>query len=118
MSDIEKPEKLAFFCDEAGKDTDRYLAVGGLIVSEKYSGLITANIKHLIERHKTTSEIKWNKTKKGNAKKYKELVDYFFLCIEREWLSFHVLFVDFQRFDHGLKTVSYTHLTLPTNREV
>ena len=103
MTDIIKPKKLAFFCDEAGKDTDRFLAVGGLIVSDERSHLIHANIKWLIDQNDINTEIKWNKTKKGNFRKHKALVDYFFLCIERGWISFHVLFVDFQRFDHELK---------------
>ncbi len=65
--------------------------------------VIKRNIENLCTQNQINSEFKWSYTTKSKLRKYKPIADYFFECIEREWISFHVLFVDFQRFDHELR---------------
>lgn len=94
---------MALFCDEAGKDTDRFLAVGGLSITSENSKHVKTEIARHYKRLQINSEMKWNKTKKGNSDKYHEMVHYFFQLIEDEVISFHCLLIDFDRFDHNLR---------------
>lgn len=100
---VEKTPKLALFCDEAGKDTDRYLAVGGLIVSHDDIARIRDGFVFRKNRLRMESEAKWNSTKKSNLEKHRALISWIFGLIEQGDLNFHCLIVDFQRFDHGLR---------------
>jgi hypothetical protein len=99
----EKPQQIALFCDEAGKESDRYLAVGGLIVSSTDAPFIRANFERFRRTLNIRSEVKWNKLKGGNRDKYQSLVHYFFECVARGELRFHCILVDFQRFNHDLR---------------
>lgn len=80
---VENVQNVAFFCDEAGKDTDRYLAVGGLIVpSPDSSRKVTTAFNKLVADHSISGEVKWNRAKKGNYEKYRKVVDLAF-----RWLN-------------------------------
>lgn len=94
---------MALFCDEAGKESDRYLAVGGLVVSAFDAPIIRRNFERFIRSLNIRSEVKWNKTKGGTKDKYLSLVHYFFGCIDRGQIQFHCLLVDFERFNHDLR---------------
>jgi hypothetical protein len=94
---------MALFCDEAGKETDRYLAVGGLVIAAGDAPRIRAETSRHFRRIGINSEMKWNKTKSGNVAKYREMVHYVFQLIEDGVIRFHCLLVDFQRFDHNLR---------------
>lgn len=100
---VKKTPKLALFCDEAGKDTDRYLAVGGLIVSHDDVKRIRDGFVVRKDRLGLSKEAKWNLTKKSNLEKHRALIDWIFELIGQDDLRFHCLLVDFQRFDHGLR---------------
>lgn len=102
MSEI--APKLALFCDEAGKDTDRYLAVGGLIVSHADVLAIRTEFTRLKGELNFTKEAKWNSTKKSSLEKHRALIDWTFSLIQKKELLFHCILVDFQRFDHHLRT--------------
>ena len=97
-------EHVALFCDEAGKDTDRYLAVGGLILpSPSSSKRVSDEFTRLKARCGITGEVKWNNAKKGNYEKYRKVVDLVFSLAASNQLEFHCILVDFQRFDHQLR---------------
>lgn len=99
-----KLQHVALFCDEAGKDTDRYLAVGGLIVpSPKSSRVASEEFIRLKNDSGITGEVKWNNTKKGNYEKYRNVVDLVFSLAANGHLEFHCILVDFQRFNHDLR---------------
>lgn len=98
-----KLQQIALFCDEAGKNTDRYLAVGGLIVNSEGAPSIRREFVSTCARLKISGEVKWNRTKKGNHEKYREIVDLFFRLLAAGHMHFHCLIVDFQRFDHDLR---------------
>lgn len=91
------------FCDEAGKDTDRYLAVGGLVVEHTQIKNIRNEFNHRKNLLNIPSEAKWQSTRKGTLEKYRTLVDWAFSLIEKRELLFHCLLVDFHRFDHKLR---------------
>lgn len=101
---VEKVKNVALYCDEAGKDTDRYLAVGGLVVpSPQSSRMIAGYFEKLKKKHNLVGEVKWNKAKKGNYEKYRDVVDLVFAMAGDGHLQFHCILVDFQRFDHDLR---------------
>ncbi|MEO6718002.1 MAG: DUF3800 domain-containing protein [Novosphingobium sp.] len=95
--------KLALFCDEAGKDTDRFLAVGGVIVAHSDVSAIRAEFIRRKARLNLTKEAKWHSTKKASLEKHRDLIDWTFSLIAKRELLFHCLLVDFQRFNHELR---------------
>tara|TARA_B100000678_G_scaffold202221_1_gene170109 strand:+ start:401 stop:1150 length:750 start_codon:yes stop_codon:yes gene_type:complete len=97
------PPKLALFCDEAGKDTDRYLAVGGVIVAHADVKRIRAEFLRRKKAINLTKEAKWNYTKKATLEKHRHLTQWVFELIEKRDLLFHCILVDFDRFDHDLR---------------
>jgi len=99
----EQTPKLAFFCDEAGKDTDRFLAVGGLIVAHTDVATIRAEFALRKAALNLSKEAKWNSTKKSSLEKHRALVDWVFSLIAKHEVLFHCLLVDFERFDHNLR---------------
>lgn len=94
---------IALFCDEAGKESDRFLAVGGLIVTAEDVPEIRAEFARRLKALDIKSEAKWNNTKKGTLLKYQSLIHWTFGLIELRQLLFHCLVVDFDRFDHNLR---------------
>jgi len=94
---------IALFCDEAGKESDRFLAVGGLTVSADKVDYVRKQARSRFSSLGIGSEMKWNKTKKGTRDKYQEMVHFIFHLIANGHLKFHCLLVDFQRFDHELR---------------
>lgn len=91
------------FCDEAGKDTDRYLAVGGLIVAHTDVRRIRDEFVARKKRLGITREAKWKLTTKGCLEKHRELVHWTFELIRKRDLLFHCLLIDFARFNHDLR---------------
>lgn len=100
---VEPTPKLALFCDEAGKDTDRFLAVGGLVVAHSDVATIRSQFEWRKSKVELQKEAKWNSTKKGTLEKHRALIDWTFDLIASGKLQFHCLLVDFQRFDHDLR---------------
>jgi len=100
---VETTPKIAFFCDEAGKDTDRHLAVGGLIVAHSDVSSIRSRFLAQKKAQNLSKEAKWNSTRKSTLEKHRALIDWTFGLIEKGDLLFHCLLVDFDRFDHGLR---------------
>ena len=97
------PQKIGLFCDEAGKDTDRYLAVGGLIVSNDSVLAVRRSFDQRKRELSLNAEAKWNLTRKATLDKHRSLIQWTFELIAVGTLSFHCLLVDFQRFDHDLR---------------
>lgn len=95
--------KIALFCDEAGKDTDRFLAVGGLIIAHEDVKRIRQGFLYRKDRLNLSKEAKWNSTKKASLEKHRALIDWTFQLMASDELHFHCLIVDFQRFDHDLR---------------
>ena len=94
---------MALFCDEAGTGDDRFLAVGGLVITSEAAKRVREEMSRHYRRLGINSEMKWNKTRQGTKDKYQEMVHFFFQLVEDNLLSFHCLLVDFQRFDHNLR---------------
>jgi hypothetical protein len=99
----DKRTQVALFCDEAGKESDRFLAVGGLVVTAANSKIIRSEMARHFDRLSIKSEMKWSKTRQGTKDKYQELVHFFFQLLDADLARFHCLLVDFQRFDHNLR---------------
>lgn len=100
---IKSTPKIALFCDEAGKDTDRYLAVGGVVVTQEDAPIIRAEFLRRKKELGLNAEAKWNFTRKSTLPKHVPLVRWAFELIRKRELLFHCLLVDFQRFDHDLR---------------
>lgn len=100
----DETQKVALFCDEAGKASDRYLAVGGLVVSNKDVTRIRREFNSRKAELSISAEAKWNLTRKATLDKHRSLVLWAFSLIRKNDLHFHCLLVDFQRFDHNLRS--------------
>lgn len=102
MSD-ELPQ-MALFCDEAGKEPDRYLAVGGLVVTGEDVRMIRAEFARRASDLGVTKEAKWNNTRKSTLDKHLSLAHWAFQLITAGQLRFHCLLVPSQRFNHDLRS--------------
>ncbi|MDP2119654.1 MAG: DUF3800 domain-containing protein [Hoeflea sp.] len=98
-----KISQIALFCDEAGKETDRYLAVGGLVVDSPNAKDVRQEVTKRFRLLGINKEMKWNSTRNGTKDKYHEMAHYFFELVQSKAIRFHCLLVDFQRFDHSLR---------------
>ena len=96
--------KIALFCDEAGKDSDQFLAVGGLIVAHSDVQWIRREFQRRKHELHIPGEAKWSLTTKGKLEKFRSLVNWTFNLIEQRELGFHCILVDFMRFDHDLRS--------------
>ena len=101
---VEITPKLALFCDEAGKDTDRFLAVGGLLVAHSDVQAIRRELLQRKANLKLKKEAKWNATRKASLEKHRSLIDWTFDLIKKRELLFHCILVDFDKFDHSLRS--------------
>lgn len=99
----DKIPSAALFCDEAGKEPDRFLGVGGLIVTSGDVGSIRSEFERKKADLGISSEAKWNVTRKSNLDKHRELVHWTFQLITAGQLAFHCLLVPSQRFNHNLR---------------
>lgn len=95
--------QIALFCDEAGKETDRFLAVGGLTVSASNAPIVRRHFIRMCADLGINSEVKWNKLKKRNKEKYQAIAHSFFGLASFNRVQFHCILVDFDRFDHDLR---------------
>jgi hypothetical protein len=99
----DKPIQVGLFCDEAGKETDRFLAVGGLVVDASQAPVIRRYFHRMCDELNIKSEVKWNKIKAGNKEKYQSIAHSFFGLVKYGRVRFHCLLVDYDRFDHALR---------------
>lgn len=104
LSMSDKLPQMALFCDEAGKEPDRFLAVGGLVVTGEDVKMIRAEFARRISDIGISKEAKWNSTRKNTLQKYTSLVHWTFQLITAGQLRFHCLLVPSQRFNHRLRS--------------
>jgi hypothetical protein len=99
----DKLPNIALFCDEAGKDPDRFLGVGGLVVTSEDARAIRSEFERRKADLGISAEAKWNTTRKSTLDKHRELVHWAFQLIQAQQLMFHCLLVPSQRFNHNLR---------------
>lgn len=99
----EKLPSIALFCDEAGKEPDRFLAVGGLVVTSEDAPMIRKEFERRTSDLGLSKEAKWNTTRQGTLDKHRDLVHWTFQLITAKQLYFHCLLVPSQRFNHALR---------------
>ena len=78
-------------CDESGVHGSAYYGFGSLWMKWQRRGDYAEHIREIRQRHKFSSEIKWNKVQSmRKVSFYRDLIEYFF---KRKWLVFHCLVV-------------------------
>lgn len=92
--------KLHLYLDECGQTTDRFMCVGGIVIRRERLDEVRSNFEALKATAGITSEVKWEKLKKFRLDAYKRFVDYFFELQSAGMAHFHLLFCDFEGFDH------------------
>ena len=104
---ITKPPELPFLtfaCDESSQSTDEYMIIGGIAFRSKRDHDIAKSLTALKGDKFADTEVKWEKTKKGERLQlHKSVVEYTFEQIESGQFHFHSLIVPFSDFDHGLR---------------
>ena len=83
--------QMALFCDEAGQETDRFLAVDGLVISSESASRVRDDTQRHFRRLGINSEMKRSKTRRGDVAECQELFYYIFQLIEDEVFRFHCL---------------------------
>lgn len=94
---------LHYYCDCSSYVGDNtYAVVGGVAVKAQLVNELEQQIQAIKDGIGMSSEFKWSSYKGGQRKKkaYCALVDLLFEAIDRDYLHFHSLIVDFDKFDH------------------
>lgn len=99
-------EEFRIFSDESRHKNERFLLLSGLWIEEKNVGIVEAEMKKLRHKFGYTNndgkrvsffgELKWTKISTKYFNIYKELVDMFFLWIEKDIIRFCCMLVDTQ----------------------
>ena len=78
---------FSFFGDETCISDNRYMAVGGFVVSKQNIPTIRRTILDWRAKFHITAEAKWNKVSRAKEAAYSELVDIFFALISSDQYS-------------------------------
>ncbi len=91
------------FCDESRPELFSsknpqaiFLAIGSVWLPSDQKTYVKKDIKALINKHKLSGEIKWNKVGNKNLKLYKDIITYFFM---NKNLRFRVILIERQLVD-------------------
>ena len=90
------------FCDESRPRVDRYMLLGGVIVSRDSMTSITERLSEIRDDKGIHAEIKWSKVSKKWLPKYKAVLDYFFERNRRDRIHFAAMIFDGLQVDHRL----------------
>ncbi|NJO34449.1 MAG: DUF3800 domain-containing protein [Rhodospirillales bacterium] len=116
---------LRFYCDESSHRGHKYAAVSGILIRPDRAEIVNTEIAKLKETRgkKPTSEIKWEKANPHDLPLYEDVVKYFRLLLDANYIHFHVVICDMHAYDHRIlndgdkaKCVSKTYYQLLLHR--
>ena len=108
------------FCDESGIDGAQHYGFGSIWMPWERRGDFAKLMRTVMERHRYTSEIKWNRVCKEHLWFFRDLVRTFF---ETKWLMFHCLVVrkgdiDKTRHDGDYDLARQKHFTMLLRKKI
>jgi hypothetical protein len=118
-----KQGAIVYFCDESSIVDERFMAVGGLAISQERLDEVTARIVELKAKANVTRELKWTNVKARAQNAHAAMVDLLAELVDRKQVHLHVRFAPFQLYDHKMSgprrrsaTVSKMHYQLLLHR--
>lgn len=97
------PERIRidFFCDSSSHRNARFMVVGGIALRRNRYETIEKTVLDIKEKSGISSEMKWSEYRGGAREKaYKDVVDLFYLLLEKRQIAFHALIAEFGEFSH------------------
>jgi len=89
------------YCDESRQNMDRYMVIGGIVVSQQSLWFVEKTFAELRKLEKIgKTEMKWNKVSKSWQPKYERWVKEFFNLNRLNLVHFCSLIVDMHKVDH------------------
>lgn len=87
-------QDFAFFCDEPGISTDRYLVVGGLAMRREVIPSLQARIDRFRQQHNMLKELKWTRISNQKLSAYQEFAGIFEEFLDAGLCRFHCVIFD------------------------
>ncbi len=88
------------FCDESRQSAERYMVLGGMIISQNYLSVFDETMAAFREKTKMFAELKWTKVSNQKIEEYKTFIEYFFALNNSSYAHFHCMIVDNNQVDH------------------
>lgn len=88
------------FCDESRQNADRYMVIGGLIISQPDMGIVNATLQRFRDEEHMHAELKWTKVTNQKLDKYLRFVDFFFALNNTDRVHFHSVVIDNHQLNH------------------
>lgn len=96
-----KGRTLLVFADESRQTEDRYMVIGGVVVTQSYEKTILEKIREFREMKKYPWEFKWHKLSPSKLAEYRGFVDILFDCTE--YIHFKAIVVDTTEYDRQME---------------
>lgn len=90
---------LHIYCDESRQTADRYMVIGGLIVSREHEVRVQQAVQSYRIDNQMYAELKWTKVSDQKLTEYQRLVDLFFSL--SSIMFFKAIVVDTSEIDHN-----------------
>ncbi len=94
-------QDVAFFCDESGTTTGRYLLVGGLAIERAAAAIVLSRIAEFRSVFQMTKELKWTRISDQKIEAYEAFTDLFFDLKNEGLCNFHCLVFDNSAWKHA-----------------
>jgi hypothetical protein len=89
---------LHIYCDESRQTADRYMVIGGVILTREMEAQFAQTMSLYRAGNKMNSEIKWVKVSSQRLQEYQALMDLFFSL--NQAIHFKAIVVDTHEIDH------------------
>ena len=93
-------QDFAFFCDESGITTERYLVVGGLAMRREVIPDLQTKIQQFRQVHGLSKELKWTRVSDHKLSEYREFFRIFLQFLHAGHCQFHCLIFDSHQWQH------------------
>lgn len=105
------PVKLNYiFCDESRQTADRYMVLGGIIVSSGNTARFKEAMKLYRDSQRMHATLKWTKVSDQKLKEYRALIDLFFSftgLMHFKCMVIDTAFVDYRKYHKGDRELGF-----------
>ncbi len=88
------------YCDESRQSKDRYMVIGGFILTVEDKDEFYDTIKKYREEQRMFAELKWTKVTQQKLPQYKRFIEYFFALNNTDKIHYHCIIIDNHQVDH------------------
>jgi hypothetical protein len=92
-------DKFNIYCDESST-SDRYTVIGAVFCRASMADKVVQALDLIVAAHGGTSELKWSKVKKHNARMYEAVMTRAFELLHRGYIQYYAIVVDNSKLNH------------------